>query len=714
MTNLSRFKGINNIEQLPFLINECLLNETVIRTNKRLEYFNVPCAFDIETTSFYENGEKRAIMYEWTLGINGAVVVGRTWEQFKNAVDLIATTLELSKERRLIIYVHNLAFEFQFMRKWFDWEKVFSVNDRKPVYALTVDGVEFRCSYILSGYGLSSLGEQLRKYPVEKMVGDLDYSLKRHSDTPLTDKELKYCENDVRVVMAYIQERIEADGDITKIPLTKTGYVRTYCRNACMYEGSHRHNPYKFLNYQKLMRQLVLTPDEYEQLKRAFQGGFTHANAFYSGKTVYNVGSYDFTSSYPAVMVSEQFPMSTAEIVKIKNNADFERNLNLYCCLFDCEFIGLEAITMFEHPLSKSRCRNVVGVTEDNGRVVEAERVQTTITEQDYFILRKFYKWKQLKIGTFRRYRRGYLPTDFVKSILKLYADKTTLKGVIGREEDYLRSKEMINSCYGMCVTDICRDEITYNGIEWGKTPVDIAEAIEKNNNSKRRFLFFAWGVWVTAYARKNLFTGIYEFGNDYVYSDTDSVKAVNIEAHAEYIDAYNKRIVQKLEKALKYHHIPPEAIRPKTVKGVEKVLGVWDFEGVYKRFKTLGAKRYLVEKDDVLIIDKDKPTEKHFNMSLTVSGVNKTNAIPYLYDKYGIDGTFEHFTDDLLIPAEYTGKMTHTYIDDEINGIMEDYTGIKKEYCELSGVHLEPAEYSLSLADAYIDFLMGIQDYNK
>ena len=133
VTNLSRFKGINNLEQLPFLINECLLNETVIRTNKRLEYFNTPCAFDIETTSFYENGEKRAIMYEWTLGINGAVVVGRTWEQFKNAVDLIATTLKLSKERRLIIYVHNLSCEFQFFRKWLDWEKVFSVNDRKPV-----------------------------------------------------------------------------------------------------------------------------------------------------------------------------------------------------------------------------------------------------------------------------------------------------------------------------------------------------------------------------------------------------------------------------------------------------------------------------------------------------------------------------------------------------------------------------------------------------
>ena len=350
VTNLSRFKGINNLEQLPFLINECLLNETVIRTNKRLEYFNTPCAFDIETTSFYENGEKRAIMYEWTLGINGAVLVGRTWEQLKNAVDLIATTLELSKERRLIIYVHNLAFEFQFMRKWFAWEKVFSVNDRKPVYALTVDGIEFRCSYILSGYGLASLGEQLRKYPVEKLVGDLDYSLKRHSSTPLTDKELKYCENDVRVVMAYIQEKIEHDGNIAKIPLTKTGYVRNYVRNNCFYDGKKSHKKsFKRLKYRELISNLTLTVEEYKQLKRAFQGGFTHANVFEVGKIVNNVGSIDFTSSYPTVMIAEKFPMSKGEKVKISSKDDFLKNLKCYCCLFDIEIENLESTFLYEN-----------------------------------------------------------------------------------------------------------------------------------------------------------------------------------------------------------------------------------------------------------------------------------------------------------------------------------------------------------------------------
>ena len=204
----------------------------------------------------------------------------------------------------------------------------------------------------------------------------------------------------------------------------------------------------------------------------------------------------------------------------------------------------------------------------------------------------------------------------------------------------------------------------------------------------------------MTAYARRNLFTGIYEFGNDYVYSDTDSVKGINIEAHQEYINAYNQKITYKLEKALKWHGIPLEAIRPKTNKGVEKPLGVWDYEGIYTRFKTLGAKRYMTEKNDAI--------------SITVSGVNKSTAVPFIIQKYGKNHAFDAFQEDLYIPADATGKMTHTYLDEDMCGIIIDYTGKSMKYFEHSGVHLEGAEYSLSLAQAYIDYLMGIQEYTK
>ena len=198
----------------------------VIKTGKKIEYYNVPAAFDIEVTSFYSkdvNGEllKNGIMYIWTFAIYGLVTTGRTWEEFIYLLGVISDELRLHESRRLVIYVHNLAYEFQFMRKHFEWSKVFALEERKPVQAVTPDGIEFRCSYKLSGYSLQKLGDQLTKYKVQKLVGDLDYDKIRHSKTIMTEKEVGYCVNDVMVVVAYIQELIESNGDISKIPLTK-------------------------------------------------------------------------------------------------------------------------------------------------------------------------------------------------------------------------------------------------------------------------------------------------------------------------------------------------------------------------------------------------------------------------------------------------------------------------------------------------------------
>lgn len=697
-----------------------------VSTNKTLHYINISCAFDIETSSFYSDGDKTACMYEWTFGFNGSVCIGREWSEFIHLLRQLSDLLDLNKNKRLIIYVHNLGYEFQFLRKWLKWKKVFSIENRKPIYAVCDLNIEFRCSYLLSGYSLENLGHNLQKYPVQKMVGDLDYEKIRHSKTPLTSSELSYCVNDVKVVLAYIQERIEADGDISRIPLTKTGYVRNYCRNMCFYtNGIPRKKSYKRAYYTKMIKALHVDIEEYKQLKRAFQGGFTHANAFRVGKVINDVTSYDFTSSYPTVLIAEKFPISSAERIDITNKDDFYHNLKCYCCLFDVEIIGLKPALFFENPLSLSRCWSVENPVVNNGRVVSADRLYTTLTEQDYLIIRKFYKWETFKIANFRRYKKGYLPTDFIKAILKLYADKTTLKGVDGKEAEYLNSKEMLNSCYGMCVTDIVRDEIVYdyNANEWleddtaEETPDEMLKRKEAEyqrtikqlndyNKSTSRFLFYPWGVWVTAYARRNLFSGILEFQSDYIYSDTDSVKVVNAENHIDYINRYNQLITAQLYKAMDFHGIDRGSVEPLTIKGDKKTLGVWDFDGHYKRFKTLGAKRYITEYSD-----DTRNGAKKGKISITVSGLNKTSCVPYLLEKYGTNGIFDAFNDELYIPPEYTGKNTHTYIDTERAGAVTDYFGYSAPYFEKSAVHLEKSDYSLSMGYQFTRFLLNIND---
>ena len=691
---------------IPDKINEILqplAGLKPVTTSKKKQYYNIVCAFDIETTSFYSNqldNEKVAIMYCWQMAINGRVVFGRTWDEFITVMNRLTSFFHLYKNRRLIMYVHNLAFEFQFIRKRLEWDSVFSIEQRKPLYALTAGGIEFRDSYLLSGYSLAKLGDNLQKYHVRKLVGDLDYSKTRHSSTPMTEKEIAYCENDVLVVSAYIQEEIEKAGNITRLPLTKTGYVRNYCRNKCFYgDNRHKTNTKTYQKYRELTLSLKLDSEEYKQLKRAFQGGFTHAAARFSGKVEKNVDSIDFTSSYPYVLLSEQFPMSSGRIIEVKTKEEFQKYINLYCCLFDVEFTHLMPKIINENYISLSRCYQHEKVVVNNGRVVSADKITTTITNVDYVIIEKTYNWDSMTIYNFRIYNRGYLPSNFVKSILKLYSDKTTLKGVEGKEVEYLVSKGMLNSCYGMTVTDIVRDEIIYSD-EWDTEKADVESDIEHYNKSRNRFLFYPWGVWVTAYARRNLWDGILAFGDDYIYSDTDSIKCLNIEKHFDYINEYNNNVKRKLQVAANYHKIDFELFQPKTIKEIKKLIGVWDWEtenNKYTRFKTLGAKRYMIEQDG--------------KINITVAGVNKKTAVPYLVKTYG-NKIFDAFTNDLTIPKEYTGKMTHTYIDERKTDVIIDYLGNKNTYDEYSAVHLSNAEYSLSLSQAYIDFLKGFVDY--
>ena len=657
-----------------------------VKSNKKTLFYNIPAAFDIETTSTYNaEGEKVAFMYVWQLMIGRSIIIGRTWEEFAITYESIAEAYATGEHQRLVVYVHNLAYEFQFLMKRLQWSKVFAVDRRKPVYAITEDGIEFRCSYILSGYSLAQLGGQLLHHSLEKKVGDLDYEKIRHSDTPLTDDEIGYIISDVEVLTAYIAEKIDHDGGVHMIPYTKTSYVRNRCRKACTKDRYAN----KFKSYRALMNSLQLSADEYRQLKRGFQGGFTHAAWNKVGKIHEKVHSWDEASAYPAVMIAEYFPMSSAQMVS-PTMSEFRSYLRDYCCLFDVRFHNLRPKIWYEQPISASKSiiegRRII----NNGRVISADVLTTTVTEQDFLTYEAFYDFDRFEIAEMRIYRKGYLPSDLVKTIVELYEAKTTLKGVEGREYDYQLAKGDINSVYGMTVTDICRDENIFSD-HWEEKPVDIDEAVAKANHSMKRFLFYPWGVWVTAYARRNLFAAIYELGSDYIYSDTDSVKFKNYGIHSDWFNAYNKMITKKLVKACEYHGIDPSKISPQTVKGVTKPLGVWEEEPTYARFKTLGAKRYLTETDG--------------SYGLTVSGLNKKTALPFMVEKFG--NPFRGFTEGLYVPPDFTGKKTHTYIDQPQSGWLIDYLGNEGYYDELSSVHLSGADYSLSLAHEFREFLI-------
>lgn len=398
-------------------------------------------------------------------------------------------------------------------------------------------------------------------------------------------------------------------------------------------------------------------------------------------------------------MIAEQYPMSAGKKIENMSVDYFYELLQDYCCIFEIELLDLKPRCMYENYISESKCKVCENAVVNNGRVFSADRVVIDITNIDFEIIQKVYSFRLGRYSDFYIYEKDYLPKSFVQCIIDLYKAKTTLKGVPGKEDEYMHGKENLNSTYGMTVTSIVRTIIDYND-EWTEselTAEEIENQVEKENGKRGRFLFYLWGVFVTAYARKNLWSGILECKTDYIYSDTDSVKITNAAAHQKYFNDYNKQIVEKLKKALKHHNIAVSEISPRTVEGKEKPLGVWDFDGFYADFKTLGAKRYL---------SCDEKGKYH----LTVSGLGKQTALQYIIEQS--KNPFDFFRDGMYIPPESTGKLTHTYIDDFFSENITDYQGNTCRVSELSYVHLESADYHLTLSRSYKDFLQGLRDF--
>lgn len=689
---------IFNINQLYDFFSVLDTSNTIRKGGKI--YYNLPMAFDIETCSFYEKNNviytneqindkdkrkanKKAIMYIWQIAIDGNVIYGRTWEEFNYFIHSLYNFLDLGNNKYIIVYVHNLSYEFQFIAKRFEWLEVFADDVRKPLKAETKNHIIFKCSYRLSGYSLETVAKNLKNAKIKKLVGNLDYTLLRNSKTILNDDELNYCVNDVLIVNEYIKEQIEEYGNIINIPLTQTGKVRRYVREECL-----ENEKYRFM-----IKKLTLEKTEYLMLKNAFMGGFTHCNAMYTNNILHNVTSYDFTSSYPTVLISEKYPMGKGRQYPNISEKDFFNLIKKYCVLVDVEISGLESVFLYDNIISASKCRELKNPLINNGRLVKAEHLKITLTDIDYINVKRFYKWEKIIFGLCFVYEKNYLPKEFIETILRLYSDKTRLKGIAGKENEYLHAKEMLNSLYGMNVTSIVRDVIDFKE-EWGKKESNIEKELDIYNKDKTRFLFYPWGVWCTAYARNNLYSGLLECKQDYVYSDTDSIKILNVERHKKYFIKYNEWIIQKLERTLKHYGINEELIRPKTAENVEKPLGIWDFDGFYSTFKTLGAKRYIVLEDEIL--------------KVTICGLSKKKGAEYIGNQ---KNPFCFFSDGMYIDDKHTGKMIHTYIDKEISGELTDYQGNNANYNEKSFIHLENTDYFLSLSDMYIKYFMGVQN---
>ena len=667
--------------------------------NHQTAYISDFGTFDIETTTYVmsiidNEPQYNAFMYQWQFCIDDKVIMGRTWDTFLELLEKLRNGLGLSHNHYFVIYVHNLPFEFQFFRNFVNISTVFALERRKVVKCVVNDSFEFRCSYKLSNMSLQKFVSSTPGALYFKKGGDLDYKKIRTPSTVLTNDELAYCYNDVRGLREAIVHLLHSEHDtLATIPMTSTGYVRREFRSAI---NTNPRNHYLF-------RELQLDPFIYALLKTATRGGNCHCNPTLSGaldnRNVFdNVGSFDMSSAYPAVIVQCKFPMSP--FVKRDNKLSIIDKLvkgGKHALIIDCVFYNLEIKTLETVPyIPKAKCTKLWNERIDNGRVLSAEFCGMVLTDIDWKIITSQYKFaEQIDILNVYSAKYDYLPLELRKKVIEQYTNKCTLK--FGDQYLYNKYKNKINADFGMMLTDICRREITFDSMSkenpFTLEPWDIEGSMQKYYNSRNSFLAYQWGVWVTAHCRNRLQKAIDKVGIDAYYCDTDSLKYLG--NHDKDFEELNKEILEEAKNCQLLTSC--EVTNPETNKVEHFQLGIWEKEKTYKTFKSLGAKKYAYT------YEFDKKGNPDNSLHITVAGLSKTKGAQWLTEHGGMD----KFRIDTIIPAGASGRTVSSYID-----YNAPYTLLYKgeKIKTGSAIAIYETTYKFSITNEYAELLADLE----
>lgn len=625
-----------------------------VRKKYKNRFLSVYSAFDIETSTIWLNDDKtlydvHSFMYHWQFCIEEYTVTGRTWDEFMSFLDVLRKAIEQIKEENklpvnpvLVIWVHNLSYEWAFLNSHYKFknEEVFFRDERKPIYCRMFDTFELRCSYIQSNMSLEALCKQTGVK--QKLSGQkYDYSKIRFPWTELTDFEKEYCITDVESLVKAMKYRVQRGGDnLQTVPLTSTGYVRRECKEAL-----------KDLYLD--IREMKPGEKEFRLLRKCFRGGNTHSNRFYVDQVIEDVTSYDITSSYPTQQLTQKFPMKPFRWLCIEQKTPRRRIERVF------QFIGLGYAVVGTYQFKNLRLKNEhepipyislsrcdaksaerddngekihpedLDIVVDNGRVLECAYMEISLTEIDLKIVLEQYTYDKFDVIECMVASKDYLPQAYRDVILNYYKKKTLLKGDESEEGKYMysKSKNSLNSVFGMSCTNPVHNDIVYDpehllsqehDTDYYTKCYDDYTSDELEKLLKNAPFPYQWGVYCTALAREQLQKAIRltiksDGTSNLVYCDTDSVKVIGDIDLSE----LNRKLKLKAESVGAFAD---------DKNGKRYYMGLFDFDGHYDRFITQGAKRYAYETNG--------------KMGITVAGVskkvNEETGIPFAVEELG------------------------------------------------------------------------------
>lgn len=614
---------------------------------------------DTETSKGVQKGIAENHVCAFTLSIrayhqNIVTLYGSKPSEFIQVLHKLKVYLQTDK---VIIYFHNLAYDWVFLRKFLIAEygtpvKLLATKPHYPIYIEFANGLIFKDSLILAQRSLEKWAKDL-DVEHQKAVGKWDYlKIRNQKDCDFSSDELEYIEHDTLAGVECIDKMmLQLNKRIYSMPYTATGIPREEARK----RGKSNRAREDF--------ERIVSKDYNTQLKLeyVYHGGFTHANRHYIGVTIDDdiIGA-DFCSSYPFCMLAFTFPMSEFKPFRNCTVYDILDNKEKYAFIFKLIMVNvkLRSDSLPMPALQYSKCVKDINACTDNGRVLCANYIEIYLNEVDLAVIHEQYEWQSSACIEVEYAEKAYLPRWYTDYVFECFINKTMLKG--GDPVAYALAKAIVNSLYGMMVQKPCKEDISENYLtgEYEVASGNYEELYTKYLKNRNSILNYAWGVWVTSYAFYNLFQ-LGKCCDMWLYSDTDSCYGKGWDM--EKLETYNESCKEKLRR-----NGYGAVIRD----GKEYWLGVAEVEK-HDQFKTMGAKRYCLRDGE--------------DLKITVAGVPKKKGALCL------DNDIENFKDGFIFSGNKTGKQTHTYFfsEDIHTDVSDNEIG--------DSIDLSPCDYLLS-----------------
>ena len=272
------------------------------RNHKIIQYASEYICLDTETS---HDRQDRGWVYQWAAKYGKTYIYGRRPSEIIDMFRILAEAYHLNYEKKIIIFVHNLSYDFQYLKHYiYQYDPTADVLaiDSHGILQIDMNGFKLICSYKLTNLSLAALSKNYSDLYV-KAAGEIDYNLIRYQDSELNDTDWLYMLSDVASqydgIKGYL--RMQGYSHAYMAPITSTGFVRNSCRKNSRSDKSWRDE----------FRNSALDLEQYNLLRQAFMGGVTICGWRHAGETVRgdNLRHVDFTSSYPARQILDYFPV---------------------------------------------------------------------------------------------------------------------------------------------------------------------------------------------------------------------------------------------------------------------------------------------------------------------------------------------------------------------------------------------------------------------